>query len=98
MYEKCTLTSGLLATNGIKPTKVFLDGQLIPVPRNPGNYLRNQYGNELYAHAEHWRVLKIDESEKYKSKTFTSCQTIGRHDCLDRYNGDGNIQFTTHLP
>lgn len=98
LYEQSTLTSGLLATNGIKPTKVFLDGQLIPVPRNPGNCLRNQFGNELYAHAEHWRVLKIDESEKYKSKTFTSCQTIGRHDCLDRYNGDGNLQFTTHLP
>ncbi|XP_052098683.1 uncharacterized protein LOC127733355 [Mytilus californianus] len=98
MYELSRMTSGLLATKGIKPTKVFLDGQLIQVPRNPGYFLRNEYGNEIYAHVEHWAVLGINDSERYKSKTFTSCRTSGRHDCLDTYNEDGNLQFTTQIP
>ncbi|XP_063435505.1 uncharacterized protein LOC134716438 [Mytilus trossulus] len=98
MYELDPMTSGLLATKGMKPTKVFLDGQLIQVPRNPGFWLRNEFGNEIYAHAEHWAVLGIKRPERYKSMTFTSCLLSGRHDCLDTYNGDGNLQFTMHLP
>ncbi|CAC5410816.1 FKRP [Mytilus coruscus] len=81
-----------------KANESFLDGQLIQVPRNPGYFLRNEFGNEIYAHAEHWSVLEIKQAERYKSKTFASCPTSGRHDCLDTYNVDGNLQFTTQMP
>ncbi|XP_037088071.1 uncharacterized protein LOC119108586 isoform X2 [Pollicipes pollicipes] len=39
---------------GLPPTRVLLDGRWYPAPRNPGLYVRNRYGHEVYRHAEHW--------------------------------------------
>ncbi|XP_060589904.1 uncharacterized protein LOC132745095 isoform X2 [Ruditapes philippinarum] len=96
-----TLDTEIYSKMGFKPTKVFFDGEWLNVPRNPGFILRNRYGLELFQHAEHWRFTDGNEADPrltYKAFSFSPCSTPGRHECLDRYNPDGNIQFKGLLP
>ncbi|XP_060580882.1 uncharacterized protein LOC132737585 [Ruditapes philippinarum] len=93
------LDSEKLVKSGIPPTKVLFTGQWSNAPRNPGLAFRNRYGRELYRHANHWRHTgQKDHRPKYTTNVFMPCKSPGAHNCLDRYNGDGNIQFKMLLP
>ena len=99
IYGQHIMDSELLRAEGLKPTKVHLDGQWVSVPRNPGLFMRNRYGHEIYRHALHWMSL----GEKtgwinYKTTKFLACEQPGHHACIDRYNTDGNLQFEIMLP
>ena len=99
LYGQHIMDSALLMKEGIKPTKVLLDGQWVNVPRNPGLFVRNRYGKEIYQHAEHWiSTGKSSGWINYKTNVFAPCIIKGDHDCLDRYNADGDLQFTEMLP
>ncbi|XP_045212642.2 uncharacterized protein LOC123563739 [Mercenaria mercenaria] len=95
------LDSDILSKAGIAPTKILFDGQWVNVPRNPGMFVRNRYGKEIYQHAEHWRYTsgrKTSSMINYTTNTFLPCKEPGWHDCLDRYNADGDLQFVEMLP
>lgn len=93
------LESNWLIKAGVAPTKVFFDGQWINVPRNPGLFMRNRYGKEIYRHAEHWRYTGGKTHRmNYTTNHFLSCKYPGRHNCLERHAGDGNLQFVHLLP
>jgi hypothetical protein len=99
LYGQHIMDSELLIQEGIKPTKVLLDGQWVNMPRNPGLFVRNRYGKEIYQHAEHW--ISTGQSSgwiDYKTNVFTPCVSPGDHDCLDRYNADGDLPFVEMLP
>lgn len=99
LYGQHKMDSEMLLDEGFKPTKVLLDGQWVWVPRNPGWHARNRYGHEIYAHAQHWMAMgKGDGWINYKTNEFTQCRTPGRHDCLDNFNANGNIQFSIPIP
>jgi hypothetical protein len=85
---------------GIEPTKVLYDGQWVNFARNPGLYLRNRYGTEIYRHAEHWShsAPKTGHGRMVYKPEFQSCTTPGAHNCLDRFNTDGNLPFMYLLP
>ena len=99
MYGGYTLPSEKVLKDGFKPTKILLDGQWVSVPRNPGLFVRNRYGPEMYAHAgQHWGDFGAKSSWIiYKSNYFMTCKTPGRHDCLNYINSDGNLQFNTPI-
>ncbi|XP_045211222.2 uncharacterized protein LOC123562671 [Mercenaria mercenaria] len=95
------MDSDLLIKAGLAPTKVQFDGQWVNAPRNPGMFVRNKYGKEIYQHAEHWRytgVDKMNQKLRYKTNAFLPCNEPGGHDCLDRYNADGDLPFVGMLP
>lgn len=99
LYGQHIMDSELLMQNSIKPTKVLLNGNWVNVPRNPGLHARNRYGHEIYAHAQHWIVTgKSSGWINYDTSSFTNCHKSGDHNCLDRYNSDGNLQFTDPIP
>ena len=76
------------------PTKVLFSGRWLNAPRNPGLYIRNRYGREVYKHAEHWMTTGKDSGwDPYDTGAFSSCPVKGFHGCLDRYLPDGSIQF-----
>ncbi|XP_060585005.1 uncharacterized protein LOC132740964 [Ruditapes philippinarum] len=87
--------------DGLEPTKVLYDGQWVNIARNPGLFVRNRYGKEIYRHAEHWSYSGIKGARdilEYQTNIFHRCTSQGAHNCLDRYNADGNLQFTELLP
>ncbi|XP_045206601.2 uncharacterized protein LOC123558814 [Mercenaria mercenaria] len=99
LYGQHKMDTEILIKEGIKPTKVLLDGQWVNVPRNPGLFVRNRYGREMYQHAEHW--METGDSDgwiNYKTNVFKQCTKQGDHDCLDRYNADGDLPFIEILP
>ena len=86
--------SETLLRQGMTPTRVFFDGMWVRAPRNPGLHVRNRYGQEMYRHAQHWISLgKYSGWDEYVPYQFTPCPIPGRHDCLDLYSVDGNLQF-----
>ncbi|XP_045212636.1 uncharacterized protein LOC123563736 isoform X2 [Mercenaria mercenaria] len=95
------MDSDFLIRAGLAPTKVLFDGQWVNVPRNPGMFVRNRYGKEIYQHAEHWRYsgggIK-NHRLNYTTNVFLPCKKPGWHDCLDRYNADGDLPFIGMLP
>ncbi|XP_063413592.1 uncharacterized protein LOC134696003 [Mytilus trossulus] len=99
MYGQHQMDSEMLLTDGLKPTKLLLNGQWVGVPRNPGWHARNRYGHEIYAHAQHWMAMGQGNGWiDYKTNHFTPCRTPGRHDCVDSFNGDGNLPFSLPIP
>ena len=54
MYGQHRMNSRGALANEHPPTKVFFSGSWLNVPFNPGLYVRNRYGREVYKHAEHW--------------------------------------------
>lgn len=93
------MDSEILSKAGLTPTKISLDGQWVNVPQNPGLAARNRYGKEIYQHAEHWRYTGGKSHRlNYTTNRFLPCKYTGRHDCLDRYNGDGTLQFLDVYP
>ena len=99
IYGQHIMDSELLRVEGFKPTKILLDGQWVSVPRNPGLFMRNRYGHEIYRHALHW--LSLGEKTgwvNYQTTKFLECEQPGHHACIDRYNTDGNLQFQLKLP
>lgn len=99
LYGQHLMDSEMLRMDGVKPTKALLDGQWVGVPRNPGWHARNRYGREIFAHAQHWMATgKGDGWINYETNRFTVCHEPGRHDCLDNFNADGNMQFRNPIP
>lgn len=99
LYGQHIMDSEVLTNAGMKPTKTQFDGMWVNVPRNPGLFVRNRYGHEIYQHAQHWMTLEQKHGWiNYKTNVFKPCASPGEQDCLDRYNGDGNIQFQFVLP
>ena len=99
IFGQHIMDSELLRAEGLKPTKVILDGQWMSVPRNPGLFMRNRYGHEIYRHALHWLSLGEKTSWiNYNTTKFLTCEQPGHHACIDRYNTDGNLQFEIMLP
>ena len=99
VYGQHMMDSELLGKEGSKPTKLLLDGQRVSVPRNPGLFMRNRYGHEMYRHALHW--ITLGERSwwiNYNTTKFLECEQPGHHTCIDRYNTDGNLQFQIVLP
>ncbi|XP_060608490.1 uncharacterized protein LOC132760519 [Ruditapes philippinarum] len=93
------MDSDMLVRNGLVPTKVLFDGQWLNVARNPGLFMRNRYGKEMYRHAEHWRYTgEKSQRPNYTTNVFITCKQPGAHDCLDRYNADGDFPFNVMLP
>ena len=96
-----TMDSGTLIKSGSAPTKALFNGQWVNVPRNPAMFVRNNYGNEIFQHAEHWRYTNVDKmntKRRYKTNTFLPCKRPGSPDCLDRYNADGDLPFIELIP
>lgn len=99
LYGQHMMDSELMAAEGMKPTRVLLDGQWVTVPRNPGLFVRNRYGREIYQHAEHWMTTGGESGWiNYKTNVFKPCSNKGSHDCLDRYNADGDLPFIEIIP
>ncbi|XP_045215787.2 uncharacterized protein LOC123566028 isoform X2 [Mercenaria mercenaria] len=95
------MDSDILSKAGLAPTKILFDGQWVNVPRNPGLFMRNRYGKELYQHAEHWRYSGggvKNHRLNYTTNLFISCKQQSSHDCLDRYNADGDLPFEETPP
>ena len=79
-------------------TKVLMGNQWVYTPENPGLYVRNRYGKEIYKHAEHWLVSGKDTGWSiYNSGYFQKCEKEGHHGCLDQYKADGDLQFRSWL-
>ena len=99
MYGQHRMDSELLITAEMKPTKVLLDGKWVNAPRNPGLFVRNRYGHEVYRHALHWLTMGLKSGWiNYKTEHFLKCEEPGHHACLDQYNTDGNLQFQVPIP
>jgi len=99
LYGQHLMDTEMLVEKKIKPTKVPFDGRWVNTPRNPGWHARNRYGHEIYAHSQHW--LSTGKSSgwiHYQTNMFTKCYSPGRHNCLDRFNADGNLPFGDPIP
>ena len=87
-----------LTSPNISRTRVLMGNQWVYTPENPGLYVRNRYGKEIYKHAEHWMPTGKDSGwALYNSGSFSKCETKGHHSCLEQFKGDGNIQFQPWL-
>ncbi|XP_068724564.1 uncharacterized protein [Montipora capricornis] len=94
MYGQHKMHSEKSFTSKHLPTKVFFSGTWLNAPSNPGLYVRNRYGNEVYKHAEHWLSTgKQSGWDAYEPGAFNACPVKGFHGCLDQYQPDGSIQF-----
>ena len=87
----------IILQQGKPPTKVLLDGEWIVAQRNVGEDMREHYGPEVYRHVEH-KMLLPSGTHREHTRHFTTCPTPGRHDCLDQYSTDGNLQFSDPTP
>jgi len=100
LFGRWVLNSAKFIKDGKNQTKTNINGNWVVSPSNPGLYARNKYGKEIYKHVNHWRHLKYKHS--YISYTdvgtFQKCVTPGHHNCLDQFNGDGNLQFDDPIP
>ena len=94
MYGQHKMRPERVLSSEHHPTKVLFSGTWLNVPSNPGLYVRNRYGNEVYKHAEHWLSTgKQSGWDAYEPGVFNSCPVKGFHGCLDQYQPDGSIQF-----
>ncbi len=95
LWGQHKLQSDAKMEQGNVPTRISLGGTAVPVPRNPGLFVRNRYGREVYKHAQHWMALGLHSSwAQYQPGYFTRCPQPGHHDCLDLHPADGNLQFS----
>lgn len=86
------LDSKSMIEEGIRPTTVLFDDVWMNTARNPGLYVRNRYGSEVYRHADHWRSLGLEHGQtSYQSGRFRRCIDSGNAGCLEFFNGDGNV-------
>jgi hypothetical protein len=93
------LTSEDLVAAGRPVTKVQYDGTWLATNANSAKFPRDFYGHEIFKHAGHWRDLKIDvHSQEYPAGSWMKCSRPGHQACLDKFNGDGNIQFKEVIP
>ena len=75
-------------------TKVSLAGQWLFTVENPGYFMRQRYGREIFRHVEHWRNEgKSTSWYPYEAGKFAQCTKSGHQGCLDKFEADGNIQF-----
>jgi len=99
IYGKAKLTSESYMLNGRGQTLVFFNGNWLSAPVNPGLWVRNRYGKEMYRHANNWRHLgKKGSLEQYPTDSFIRCSVPGNQKCLDNYRTDGNLQFSDPIP
>uniref|UniRef100_A0A915J1G1 Uncharacterized protein n=1 Tax=Romanomermis culicivorax TaxID=13658 RepID=A0A915J1G1_ROMCU len=75
-------------------TKVFVDGRWMTSLYSPALSVRNEYGDDIFQHVEHWDTLGYESGwVQPTTGAFSKCPHVGFHACLDRYLGVGNIQF-----
>lgn len=75
-------------------TKVFIDGTWMTVLHSPAESARNEYGDDIFEHVEHWSTLGMKTGwVQPNTGNFLPCPTPGFHGCLDLYLPVGNIQF-----
>ena len=101
IWGKEDLASTYYTSTGRNPTKALLLGSWVAVPANPGIWVHDRYGHNLYKHAEHWRHLGGKHMFFHINadiRRFRACKTPGDHKCLDNYNADGDLQFTDPIP
>lgn len=99
LYGQHLMDSEMLMSDKLPPTTVFFHGHWVNAPRNPGLFARNRYGHEIYAHSQHWLATgKSSGWIHYETNFFTKCHLPGSHNCLDRYNANGNLQFSDPIP
>ncbi|CAH1776799.1 unnamed protein product [Owenia fusiformis] len=98
MYGQHLMDSEKMIHRGLTPTQVHFDGQWVNVPTNPGLFVRNRYGKEVYQHAQHWMTLGHSTGwTPYVPSKFKTCSKPGDMACLDQYLADGNLQFEEPL-
>ena len=98
MYGQHRMSPRGALSNEHLPTKVFFSGSWLNVPFNPGLYVRNRYGKEVYKHAEHWLSTgKQSGWDVYETGVFSSCPVKRFHVCVDQYQPDGSIQFENNF-
>lgn len=79
-------------------TKMKMGGNWVYTPENPGLYIRNRYGPEIYRHAEHWFSTGTGSGwAKYNAGVFLKCWKAGDHTCLDKFRADGDMHFKEWL-
>lgn len=95
IYGQHKLTTG---AGDVPRTKVLMGEQWVATPENPGLYVRNRYGREVYRHAEHWMATgKNTGWAVYESGYFAKCTATEHHGCLDQFRADGDLQFRNWL-
>ncbi|CAH1776798.1 unnamed protein product [Owenia fusiformis] len=98
MYGQHLMDSEKMILKGLSPTQVHFDGQWVNVPTNPGLFVRNRYGKEVYQHAQHWMTLGHSTGwTPYIPSKFKTCSKPGDMACLDQFLADGNLQFEEPL-
>ena len=59
----------------------------MPVPRNPGKFVRNRYGYEIYKHQEHWLTIgKCNFSRVNRESNTLKPFFLGKEDSWQVYN------------
>lgn len=75
-------------------TKALIDGMWVTVLHSPAESARNEYGDDIFEHVEHWSTLAYTTGwVQPPTGHFMPCPTPGFHGCLDMYLPVGNIQF-----
>lgn len=79
-------------------TKVRFEGRWVNAPFNPLNYARNFYGDDIFAHVEHWVGQgRNDWWNPLQSGKFQKCPRPGFHGCLENFLPTGTLQFKRTL-
>lgn len=92
MYTYCGMDSYDLMSKQLNRTKVLHNGYAAYATRNPPLVVRNMYPQYL-GHVQHFR-----EDGVWNIHRFSKCKEENRHDCIDRYYEDGNLQFDGPIP
>lgn len=92
IYTYCGMDSYDLLSQHLNRTKVLHNGYAAIGTRNPPLVMRNMYPR-YYGHVQH-----IREGGVWNVHHFSKCKDENRHDCIDRYNEDGNLQFEDPIP
>lgn len=89
------LANAYLELRGVKnPTKMLVNGVWMNSYPNPALSSRNQYGDDLFEHVEHWITLGYKTGwVPYKTGSFLKCPRPNFHGCLDQFFPVGNLQF-----
>jgi len=99
LFEKTILSSQHHLMNNQTSTLCSMNGHWVRMPRNPGLVARNRYGKEIFQHAQHWSDTGLKTGwGTYRTNRFIPCGSSEKYNCLDRYNGDGNLQFRDPVP
>ena len=93
MRGKESLEVGHLLAQGQLPTRVYVGGAWVAVPRNPGQFARGHFLARHFSSAS-----KVHGEDAYYSQSSpTKCPNPQHSACLDRYPVGSNIQFLHNI-